>query len=234
MLRTQRAIGAIAVIAFILVPAIAGSAQAAPPAAPSNWHVGVYNPPQYRALSEGLAALPGSGLATFNFTTAPNTALLLNTQGSQTGNLLGNIAGETITATFTISDPLGSPFTYYGEPDACGTAASARLYFETSKAGGFNPGQYWWFDGSANGAVQLAPGEFTLTAPVSAADWSDWDGKLGTQTTADKGYGAPSAWFAKAAANVTGIGLSFGGGCFYANGVGAAGASLTLTSFTVN
>lgn len=41
---------------------------------------------------------------------------------------------------------------------------------------------------------------------------------------------------AQAASNVTEIGISFGGGCFFENGVGTTDGSgmFTLTSFTVN
>ncbi len=200
---------------------LAGVANAAP-AAPTNWHVGVYLPPNYRAVSEGAASTTAAGLATFQFTSQPNTALLLNTQGSQMGNLLGDDAGKTVTATYTISGP--SPFSYYGAPDACNTPASARLYFQTTKAGGFDPTQYWW--AHTTGAQQLAPGTFTVTTTVTPDQWSDWSGKMGTDSLA-------SAGFAAAAANVTGIGLSFGGGCFFENGVAAPNDSLTLTSFTV-
>jgi len=57
--------------------------------------------------------------------------------------------------------------------------------------------------------------------------WSDWGGQ--------NAFDVPAA-FAAAVVNVSGIGLSFGGGSFFANGVGmsAGSASLTLTSYSVN
>ena len=207
--------------ALSLVGGLAGPALAAPPTA-SNWHVGVYTP-SGRALSEGQAATVADGLASFQFTTAPNTALLINTQGSQKGSLLGDLTGETVTATFSISGT--SQFSYYGEgtsANSCNSPASARLFFETSNAGGFAPTHYWWSNGV--GFAQLANGTFTLSATISPTQWSDFYGTFGS---------AALDGFAAAASNVTGIGLSFGGGCFFENGVGAPDASLTLTSFTV-
>lgn len=221
MRNLRRTLSIAGALAVGLSGSVAGVANAAP-AAPTNWHVGVYLPPNYHALSAGRAAPSTTGLAAFPFTTQPNTALLLNTQGSQKGNLLGDLTGKTITATYTVTGT--SPFTYYGEPDACGTAPSARLYFQTSKAGGFAPTQYWW--AHTTGAQQLAPGTFTLTATLTGDQWSDWSGKMGNDPVA-------AAGFTSATANVTGIGLSFGGGCFYENGVAAPNDSLTLTSFSV-
>ena len=128
-----------------------------------------------------------------------------------------------MTATFSIS--AASQFTYYGEgttSNSCTTPASARLFFETSNAGGFAPTNYWWSNGF--GFAQLADGTFTLSATISPAQWSDFYGQFGT---------VASEGFAAAAADVTGIGLSFGG-CFFENGVGALGATLTLTSFAVS
>lgn len=56
--------------------------------------------------------------------------------------------------------------------------------------------------------------------------WSDWDGHSGT---------AEPAGFAAAVSSVTAIGLSFGGGCFFENGIGTTDGSgtFTLNNFTV-
>lgn len=211
-------IGGVGLAAGFATPAVAA------PVAASNWHLGVYTP-SGRALSQGQAGTSATGLASFQFTASPDTALLLNTQGSQRGSLLGDVAGETVTATFTITGS-GDPFAYYGQGTAsnpCGAPASARLFFETSNAGGFDPTHYWW--SNPVGSAQLANGTFTLTAAVSPDQWSDYYGQEGT---------AAADGFAAAAGNVTGIGLSFGGGCFFENGVGAPDATLTLNSFTVS
>ena len=55
--------------------------------------------------------------------------------------------------------------------------------------------------------------------------WSDWNGQPSASNAAD---------FIAAAGNVTTVGLSFGGGCFFENGVGTTdgSGSFTLTDFT--
>jgi hypothetical protein len=68
----------------------------------------------------------------------------------------------------------------------------------------------------------LANGTLTVTATLNdPSAWSDWNGKSGTDHVA-------SAGFTAAAANVTTIGLSFGGGCFFENGVGTDNGSGTV------
>ena len=72
----------------------------------------------------------------------------------------------------------------------------------------------------------LAQGSATLTARLDPSEWSDWDGHMGNSDTAH------AAAFAEAVADVQQIGLSFGGGCFFANGVGTpnGSGSIALTN----
>ncbi len=207
-------------VGAVSVPTVALAAPNGPGA--SGWKVGYYTP-SGRALSVADVAPASDGLATLNFTNQDNTALLITTHGSSP--LLGNDLGKTIEATFTISGA-DSAFTYYGE--AAGSslpAASVRLFFETSNAGGFAPTEYWWAN---EASATLANGTFTIAATMtpSSIEWGDF-----------YGAGAYSAsGFTAAASNVTGIGLSFGGGYFYENGVATTDGSgtLTLSSFTVS
>jgi hypothetical protein len=214
-----------AVIVFavvLLTPAVADAAPNGPGA--SGWKLGNYNP-SGMAVSMAQVAPVAGGLATFNFTNQPNTALLLNTQGNSP--FLGNDVGKTISATFTISGAVGA-FTAY--PDQCypnGLPPNVRLFFETSySAGGFAYSDYWWAD---DAWVMLANGTFTISAKVNptTANWSDWGG----ETSA-----ANAARFTSAASNVTGIGLSFGGYCHYESGVGTTDGTgaLALNSFSVS
>jgi hypothetical protein len=217
--RTRLLIAASAVASL----ATAGAAVAAPGGnSNSNWHVGYYNN-SGRALSEAQAASTPNG-PQLTFTSDDNTALLTTSQGSQKGNRLGDLTGKTITARFNIAGTDG--FTYYGEPDGCNTPANTRLFFSTSNAGGFDFTHYWW--SNPNAQVLVDGNNLSVTATVDPANWSDYDGKFGTDPVTGNG-------FDKAAANVTEIGLSFGGGCFFENGVGSnSGAgTLTLTDFTV-
>ena len=112
---------------------------------------------------------------------------------------------------------------------ACGgTTAYVRYFFETSNAGGFNETHYWWSNPvstavSANETVALP------SVALTGANWSDFYGYFGN----DPAY---SAGFNAAVTNVTDIGLSFGGGCFFENGVGTSDGSgaFTLNSYTAN
>ena len=66
-----------------------------------------------------------------------------------------------------------------------------------------------------------------MAVPLNPANWSDYNGHFGS----DPAY---TAAFQQAVKNVTSIGLSFGGGCFFENGVASYGGSFTLWSFSVN
>ncbi len=216
-----------AVLLAVAVVGLSGLAQAAVGGSEaSGWHVSYFqNTAPYPSFAEAPSA-GAAGIAMLGFTAEDNTSLLVTDQKAQFPSLLGDLTGETITATFTVSGVTGA-FTYYDEgtpTNSCSTPASARLYFQTSNATGFDETHYWW---SNPAAAVLANGTFTVTAPVDGATWSDFYGHLGST-------GAYSAGFSAAAGNVTSIGLSFGGGCFFENGVGTTNGSgtLTLDSFT--
>ena len=190
----------------------------------SNWKVGYYTPSSVGTLSFAQAK-PGDRIASLDFHLS-NTALLVTTHGAYKGATLGDLTGKTITATFDISRATGA-FTYYGQgtpSNPCGTPANTRLFFQTDNGGGFAFTHYWW----SNPASQvLANGPGTLMVNLDPAMWSDWNGQGGL---------VEPAGFADAVANVTVIGFSFGGGCFFENGVGTTDGSgtFTLDSFTVS
>ncbi len=210
----------IAVLATVLALVVALPALAGPGGA-SKWKVWTYNA-SGRAFS-GSVPDNSTGVASFAFPATPDTALLVTDHGSYKGTLLGDLTGETVSATWSDT---GGVFTYYGEPDVCGAPASVRVFFSAT-GGPFAETQYWWAHGS--GAAALASGGGPLTASLgNPSQWSDFFGHSG----ADPAYAAA---YADAVANVTSIGLSFGGGCFFENGVGApAGGSFTLGSFGVS
>lgn len=204
---------AFAAVILAASPAAAGQSSA--------WKLGYYTP-SGRALSMA-SVQTGAGIASFDFTADDSTALLVTTRGSSA--FRGDLTGRTITATFTISGATGD-FTYFGEgtdQNPCVYPANTRLFFLTDNGGGFAFTHYWW----SNPENQvLANGTFTLTATVEPAEWSDWNGQPGVTQTAG---------FADAAANVTMVGFSFGGGCFFENGVGTSDGTgtFTLQSFSV-
>ena len=142
--------------------------------------------------------------------------------------MLGDDRGKTITATAHITGATGA-LIYSGEgmtSNPCPGPATVRLFFETSNAGGFDETHFWW---SNPMSAVLADGTITLTATVNGAEWSDFFGHFGSDP-------AFSAGFDAAASNVKTIGLSFGGGCFFENGVGTSDGSgtFTLDSFSVS
>jgi hypothetical protein len=180
-------------------------------AASANWQ-----------LASGSVKATSDG-PSINFSVPNKTRLLFNSKDS---DLLGAQAGTTMTATFTVLSVSDSAaFTFGG---TCGsTPATVRLSFESIPPGTkFAYTNYWWADASTASYV-LANGTVTITAIVdpTLGQWSDWNGQ-------------PSAGnldaFTAAASNMTAVGLSFGGGCFFENGVGTTdgSGSLTLTDFT--
>jgi hypothetical protein len=204
--------------------ATAGQASAATQASSSDVSAYYYNP-SGNALG-GPQAMGPFGSAHASFAVGPWLAKVTE----KTGN--ANINGLTITVTgrldpgtTVIDQPNGGDL--YMPPNA-------RIYFEGSGGGvsdgspdGFE-GQHWWADAST-AVLSLNsgdPGEFILTIKVDpAAGWSDWNGKQASDNN--------QALFTGAASHVRNIGLSFGGGYFFENGVTGSGG-LTIDSITVN
>jgi hypothetical protein len=223
---TRRASLAVALLAATLGTFAFDVAAAAENGAP-KWKVWTYNPSN-RAFKGSVPAATTSGIATFPFPATPDTALLVTDHGSYKGSLLGDLTGKTLSA--KVSDS-GGPFTYYGQgtpQNPCGRPANVRLFFQTKSAGSFNETDYWW-----SNPVSLDLDGLTTPTTMSESlanpnGWSDFFGHFGS----DPIYAAA---FQEAVKNVTSIGLSFGGGCFFENGVGApTGGTFTLWSFTAN
>ena len=188
-------------------------------ASSSGWKIYSYN--SGGGLSSKQATGDATSVAQFEFLPTPDDALLAI---KQPDGAHGTLNGKTITATFTIEG--AATFQYYGQPDACGAPANTRLYFNTN--GPFAYTNFWWSNPSS--AVLTAPGTAVVTANVDPAMWSDWNGQFGivdAETTTA---------FEAAAADPDLVGLSFGGGCFFENGVGVRTGSATfrLISYTID
>jgi hypothetical protein len=172
-------------------------------------------------LASGSVKTASDGSNTFNFSVPDKTRLLYN---SKDATLLGPQLGSTMIATFTVSGVTGT-FTYGGEPSCGGTTGNVRLAFESIPPGSkFAYTNYWWADASY--VLANTDGAVTLTMVVDSAQaWSDWNGQPSSGLPAE---------FNAAAGNMTEVGLSFGGGCFFENGVGTTdgSGSFTLTNFT--
>lgn len=185
----------------------------------SGWKIYAYN--SGGSLSSKPAAGDASSVARFEVLSTPDDALLATKQPGGPNTALN---GKTITATFVIEG--AGTFEYYGQPDACGAPANTRLYFSTN--GPFAYTNFWWSNPAS--MALTSPGGGTVTANVEPAEWSDWNGQRGTVDP------ATTAAFEAAAADPDLIGLSFGGGCFFQNGVGMSAGSATfrLMTFTID
>ncbi len=197
-----------------------------PPPGAVKWKVVDYN-----RNTTHPARIPykiNSGIA-FDFLNTPDTALLGTSHPSYRGDLIGNMSGKMLSARVGVTVTPGTAFSYYGEPDGCGNPAYVRFYFETNTSGKFEYTDYWWSNPMHADLVTLKTGgDQTIVANLSnPAEWSDWNGQSGT---------TESAAFQAAVKEVQFVGLSFGGGCFFENGVGISpgtgSGSFRLMDFT--
>jgi hypothetical protein len=205
-----------------LLPLLAAVVAAVPLAASADsapWHV--YNlAASGRTLTSPQAAGQDGDMATFDFLGTPTTSYLLNHQ------LAGDLTGKTITATYSVT---GDGSLFYDPSGNIPGSPMVRIFFQTSTPGSFAETDYWW---SHAGSSVIAVGDDQVTIQTTigdGSDWSDFYGHYGSDPT----Y---SAAFEAAVANATYIGLSFGGGDFFANGVGDSTGTATfhLVSFEVS
>lgn len=82
----------------------------------------------------------------------------------------------------------------------------------------------WW---SINSYAYLAAGDYTLQASLDPSQWSSVYGKVGSDYPVE---------FNNALNNISSIGMTFGGGCFYGHGVNTSNgtARFVLTNYQVN
>ena len=201
----------------------------------TEWTVYDYNPSGHaiapRNSPNSLPATTTGSTTTFQFKVGIYTALLTTTDRALTGDLSTETLSDTVswfgTGTFSYRDS-----SFCGSPPA-----KVRFYFRSPAASGPSTGtppagfytQFWW---SNPDDVDLVsdPGSGTLSAtltwPAAAGMWSDWNGKENTESP------AVTAAFIQATQNVQAIGLSFGGGCFFENGVTTASGGTFSSTFT--
>ncbi|MGD0409840.1 MAG: hypothetical protein ABSB34_12750 [Candidatus Limnocylindrales bacterium] len=176
-------------------------------------------------------------IATFAFDLAPNQALLTSADREYLGR--GNLLGDTVRATISITAPKGT--TFVGYDTGCSTPPTVRFYFgtklilgaETSFQSGLYEDQLWWSNPvSISLADVFAAGRHgsRLSVSFTPAKWSNLVGAFGNNLV-----GTYSADFSKAASNVNTVGFSFGSGCTFAFGDGSnpAGALFNLLEFSI-
>lgn len=78
------------------------------------------------------------------------------------------------------------------------------------------------------GETLTGDGSMALSVPLSPSQWSDWNGQNGASSP------SVTAGFNAAVAKVNQAGLSFGGGCFFENGVTTSDGSgnFAVTGFS--
>jgi hypothetical protein len=120
----------------------------------------------------------------------------------------GNLASQTLQAKAWIVDTgSGTTFANYPGCTESTTEPTVGLYFSTKGTGGFDPSIYWWSSTRIKLSV-LVNNPTALDTALTQGLWTDYNGQ------------SDPVAFAAAVANVVDWGVSFGGDCFYANGVG--------------
>ena len=178
----------------------------------SAWHIGPINPDTGQSYSIGmpsLMAVSPEGYHYFDFPASDGVHYV-------TAAAPKMAVGRTITMRFAIEGDAKLVPTQ-GDPPA-----KVRLYFERTGDTMTAAEQFkrWW-----SAPLDLAPGDYTLSATVSPEQWSDVFGHSGTD--------APQQ-FADCVANTGNIGFTFGG-TFAGHGVYAAtgSARFVLKSYEV-
>ena len=186
-----------------------------------NWKVTLYRANGSRPGQKPAIKLSQGGIG-MAFTPDPNTALLTTTNPAYRGDLLGDLTGGTVHAEIAIVDAFNPVYNFY--PDGCSTPANVRLYIRTLNKS-LGESQYWWSNPTSISLAALTlngSAGTTFDVDLDPANWSDRAGNFGNS---DPIYAAA---FASTVANVAETGLSFGGGCHFAFGVGVESGSATF------
>lgn len=254
-------VATIAIATLLLVPAVSVYADTSLRMDGSQW--ALIHLSDSKILTSHADTIPGGGGVEFQFpdatATPPGFANLL-TNGFTASLATTNILTANITVITTGSNM------FIGNPDGSCPAASptfcpgnVRLYFASNlpQAGmtsclGFNGNSnhpvvanefdFWWsntpvqaFNGVPGSYYQFSPfgtgsgGTITLQVSLDPMNWSDLCGHAGTFDLSA---------FMGSIANIKDVGLSFGSGFFFENGVGVNGstgsATFQLTSYTIS
>lgn len=168
-----------------------------------------FMPLQNNAKGQLTFPFPSTGSINYVYSIAAPTQI----SGSVTASM------EIVTSGPVVFDYMTEPF------NTCTTPSTVRPFIWSNRTG-FGEFDRWWSNPTS---IELTPGSSTLTVPLTPDRWSSVYGKLGnTDATAE-------AAFARALRNVSQLGLTFGGGCFFGHGVRVknGSATFTLTSYQV-
>ena len=181
----------------------------------SKWKIYNLSPSGQTLSSKVVSSKEG---VSFDFTTTPTTNYILATPDNP------DFSNKNISVTYTI---MGDGL--FSNPNGGDGSPTARVYFQAANKGPFNPSNYWW--SHAASAVLVNGGPLTISTSTNTdnlADWSDFYGHYASDPIYTDAFKA-------AVKNVGSVGLSFGGGSFFANGVGATSSTkMLLTDFVVS
>ncbi len=200
---------------------------------PASWTVYDYNPSGHairpRVSADSMPATTTGDTTMFQFLPNIYTALLTTRDSSLTGDL----SMKTLKVTVSVT---GGSGTFMDQNSGGCTPAnkSVRFYFTSPKASGSTGTgtpptgfctQFWWSNPMSVPLVSATQMPMSISQPVNAMHmWSDWNG-----TFNDDSAEVMEA-FQVAIHNVQTVGLSFGGGCFFENGVTTSDGSGTFNS----
>lgn len=188
-------------VVMAATPVLAGSA---------TWKLQSFNR-SGQALRAQVVDVSSAGAVTFTFPSAPDAAYLTSAKVPSIGALSARVS---------IAADTGTTFAYY----PTGADAKVGLYFQSNNAGPFDPSDYWW---SSDRVLLSSLVDHPTLLATALADPSAWTNFYGQPGTLDEPYEvngvtypSAAAGFAAAIADIDSWGVSFGGGSFYANGVG--------------
>jgi hypothetical protein len=173
-------------------------------AASTTWKLYSFNASGRALRAQKVSYDTATNIVSFTFPETPDAAYLTTTKVGA----FGDLTGQTLKATAWITETSsGTTFANYPGCTGSTTDPTVGLFFTTKATGGFDPSTYWW----SSKRVLLSTLVTTPTALdtlVAPGLWTNYNGQT------------DPVGFATAAANVVDWGVSFGGDCFYANGVG--------------
>jgi hypothetical protein len=237
--------------AFVSVVHVNATASSEPQMVGSQWAVYEQNTLPNGALhfypASHADTIAGGGVefSMPDATTLPSPTYvnyLLNT--FTTSLTMSNTITATINVVTTCTSPVlvtPCPTAFVGNPDGGNPAVSyVRLFIQANlpEDGSANCGvghknilNYWWAVGSMS-SYTFVPGGTTATVTLTASlDPTNWSGICGNSAALN-----PTG-FSSALSDIKYVGLSFGSGSFFANGMGVDGstgmATFQLLSYTV-
>ena len=165
------------------------------------------------------ATLPGGGIS-FPFNSADTNEYTTYLVSYQSMDLSGALMIE---ATIAIVND-GTTIPVFEAREAPGASPFVRLFVQSTTSEGWSCDDYWWSNGIgySDYLAHVVDNTVTLSVPIEPSCWSDMYGHFGTYNEAHM------AGFLDAMANAQEIGLSFGGGSWFANGVALSSGAATF------